>query len=263
MRIPRVIVPGAAPGTSPELSSASFRHLVRVLRRNPGDPLVVLDGQGGVFQAAVESVDAGRETLRVRVGDPLAVSPRAGASLSVAVAIPRGDGLEVALRWGSEMGLERLIPLLTARGVVRAPRGEKAGRWNKLERWRRIAREAAEQCRRAAPLVVDPPAGFADIIGRAADFPSRWIAVPGGADLPRSGLLEDLLVPASQVLVMVGPEGGFDSGELESAAAAGFEAVGFPTHVLRTATAVAYLGVLASLGDFRAVESQKSKVTYF
>lgn len=249
MRIPRVIVPGAAPRTSLELSSASFRHLVRVLRRNPGDALVVLDGKGGVFQAEVETVHPEREVLRVRVGEPLAAPPRAGTALSIGVGIPRGEGLEVALRWGSELGIERLIPLVTARGTVRAPEGEAAERWNKLERWRRIAREAAEQCRRASPLSVDRPTALADLLDRAAEFPSRWIAVPGGADLARSGLLEDLH-SAGSLLVLVGPEGGFDPAELEAASAAGFEAVGFPTPVLRTATAVAYLGVLASIGGW-------------
>ncbi len=250
MRIPRVIVPGAAPRTSFELSSASFRHLVRVLRRNPGDALVVLDGKGGVFQAEVETVEPEREVLRVRVGEPLAAPPPAGAALSIGVGIPRGEGLEVALRWGSELGLERLIPLVTARGTVRAPEGEAAERWSKLERWRRIAREAAEQCRRASPLSVDRPTAFADLLVRAAEFPSRWIAVPGGADLARSGLLEDLHHSDNRLLVLVGPEGGFDPAELEAASAAGFEAVGFPTPVLRTATAVAYLGVLASIGGW-------------
>jgi 16S rRNA (uracil1498-N3)-methyltransferase len=255
VRVPRLVVAGASAGRTLEVGGAGFHHLARVLRRSPGDRLLVLDGQGAVFEGRLESVDAERGVLQVRLGD--ALPPAAGriSPLAVGLGVVRGDGFERAVRWGSEMGLRRLIPLATRRGVVKLEPGEQASK--KAARWRRIALEAAEQCGRPSPLIVDDPASLSELVKRTGEAGSGWIAVPGGLDLDSSGLLEALGGPATaegkagsgeeEVLVLVGPEGGWDPLEIEAALAAGFQAVGFPTPVLRTPTAVAYLAALGSL----------------
>jgi 16S rRNA (uracil1498-N3)-methyltransferase len=255
VRVPRAFIAGARPGTAADVGGETFHHVVRVLRRAEGDPLVVFDGAGGVFRAAIVRVDLEGESMRVAIDEPIA-DPLPGITpLAVGLGLPKGDGFETALRWGSEMGLARIIPVLSSRSAVKLAPGEEGSR-GKLERWRRIARESAEQCRRPMPVQVDPPARLADLLGSAGDFLSRWIAVPGGPDIAGCGLLEDLGAQADParasgggalVLVLVGPEGGFDPDEIARAAGAGFRPVGFPTPVLKAPTAVAYLSALAAL----------------
>jgi 16S rRNA (uracil1498-N3)-methyltransferase len=245
MRKPLVFHEGARPGIQVELGSASYHHLARVLKRRQGDQLVVLDGQGGAFAGVVVDVDPRLESIRVQVGDPAFEAAGRISPLVLGLGIPRRDGLETALRWGSEMGLQGLIPLITERSVVRIPPGEpRSGR--KLLRWRKIAREAAEQCRRQAPLDVGEPVQLEDLLAREGEFPSRWIAIPGGDRLVESGL-PGALSGEDRVLVLVGPEGGFSPAEIDRTLEAGFQPVGFPTPVLRTPTAVAYLAALAGL----------------
>ena len=154
----------------------------------------------------------------------------------------------MAIRWASEMGLARIVPILTRRCTVRIPLGEGAA--GKLERWRRIARESAEQCRRSVPLAVDAPCDFNALLARSALFEARWIAVPGGLDFEASGLLEALGSRGGELLVVVGPEGGFDPEEIAAAQGSGLRPLGFPTPVLRTPTAVAYLAALASMAPW-------------
>jgi 16S rRNA (uracil1498-N3)-methyltransferase len=256
VKIHRALVAGAKAGSTAEIRGGSFRHLVRVLRHGPGDPLVVFDGEGGTFEATIESIDPIAETLRVRIGALVASPPVSVTPLAVGVGIPRGDALELAVRWGSEMGLARLIPLVASRCTAKPPTGD-ARQWGKLERLRKIAREAAEQCGRAVPLAIDDPVALSRLLEGCGGYPSRWIAVPGGVPLLDSGLLDALREapagadPAPRILVLVGPEGGFGADEVTRAEDAGFRAVGFPTPVLRTPTAVAYLSALASLAGLR------------
>jgi 16S rRNA (uracil1498-N3)-methyltransferase len=266
MRIPRAFLDGAAPGKTLDLGPEAYHHLARVLRRSTGDDLVVFDGRGGSFRAVVSSHDPTVHRMQVTVGEPVETAEWGGGRLALAVGIPRGDGFEVALRWASEMGLARLVPLLTARGVVKLAEGEKGG-GAKLERWRRISRESAEQCGRPVPLAVDAPITLEKLLLTAGERSARWIAVPGGPPLAESGFLDCLGEPgrasgpslstvdcqlstSSEVLVLIGPEGGFSPDEAARAASRGFRPVGFPTPVLRTPTAVAYLAALASIADW-------------
>ncbi len=256
MRVPRVVIPGAKPQVVLDAGTGAFHHVVRVLRRGPGDPLVVLDGLGQAFRGEVESVDPGAKRLLVRVGEPVEpVEAATRPSVTVGLGILRGDGFETALRWGSEMGIGAVIPLLTERTMVKVPAGGSGEAAKKLDRWRRIASESAEQCQRPLPLRVEAPVAFAGLLLRPQLPEGRWIAVPGGADLAASGLPEGLrgspeTPGAEEVLILVGPEGGFSPAEVERAAVAGFRTAGFPVPILRAPTAVAYLGALVSVVDW-------------
>lgn len=249
MRVPRAFLEGASPGKTLDLAPEAYHHISRVLRRSVGDPLVVFDGRGGAFRAVISAHDPAGHRMQVTVEEPVEAVAAGAARLALAVGIPRGDGFEVALRWASEMGLARLIPLLTARGVVKLPGGDQGGA--KLERWRRISRESAEQCGRPVPLAVDAPITFEKLLAKAEDYPARWIAIPAGAPLVESGLLDSLSEGGEgEVLVLIGPEGGLSPDEAARAASRGFKPVGFPTPVLRTPTAVAYLASLAGVVDW-------------
>jgi 16S rRNA (uracil1498-N3)-methyltransferase len=223
-----------------------FRHLATVLRRGAGDAVVVLDGRGGVFDARIETIDAALGRLELRVGAASAAAEPPAMPLCAAVAIPRGDGLELAVRLASETGLAAIQPLWTARTVART-----AADSQKLARWRRVAFESAEQCRRSRPLELSDPMGWKDFLAgiRAG---SAWIALPGGPWPDEAGLLEALWrggrapEPSIAATVAIGPEGGFSDEELALAREAGLQPLGLPAPILRTPTAVIYLGALAA-----------------
>ena len=241
MRTPRVLVARAAPGELIDLPPEEAHHLARVLRRRAGDPVVLIAGEGDCFQGVVEAVEAatgrgpGGARVKVRVGGPVPPGPRT-LPWTVAVALVRSADMDLAVRLGSELGLEGLAPLLCERGQVR----ERSGR---PERWERIAREAAKQCGRAEPLRVGAPLPLGEAL--SLPFERRFIARPGGpaatpADLAPSGRP----VPS---LFLVGPEGGFSEGEARAADEAGVRTIGFPTPVLRTPTCVLLIAALGAL----------------
>ena len=185
-----------------------------MLRLRPGDELIVSDGAGGWrrcrFGAELEPVGDVERTARPR------------PAVAVALAVVKGQRPEWAVQKLTEVGVDRIVPLLTHRSVVRWAVGEAGG---PVARLRRVAREAAMQSRRTWLPVVDAVAPFEAVAGEAG----AALASPGGR--PPS---------LDRPLVLVGPEGGWDEGEL----GAGLPLVGLGPTVLRTETAAVVAGTL-------------------
>jgi 16S rRNA (uracil1498-N3)-methyltransferase len=209
------------------LTGDEGRHAARVRRLAVGESLVVGDGRGGLASCVVAAVtDAGLElsvTSRRQVPAP---SPR----LVVVQALPKGDRAELAVETMTELGVDAIVPWAAARSVTQwhGPRGDRA-----LEKWRRTAREAAKQSRRAwVPEVRDPstPITPTFVLHESASVPLASVALP----------------PADEIAVVVGPEGGITEAELSAFSAAGAVAVRLGEPVLRTSTAgAAALAVLS------------------
>ncbi|MDX6410113.1 MAG: rRNA (uracil1498-N3)-methyltransferase [Gaiellaceae bacterium] len=186
-----------------------------MLRLRPGDTVTVSDGAGGRLECRFGPA-------LVPVGDVERVA-RPEPQVTVAFAVVKGQRPEWAVQKLTEIGVDRIVPLLAARSVVRWPAGE-AG--TQVARLRRVAREAAMQSRRVWLPAVDAVTPFAALAAERG----AAVAHPGGGP------------PAlARPVVLVGPEGGWDSAEL---VAAGPALVGLGPSVLRTETAAVVAGTL-------------------
>jgi 16S rRNA (uracil1498-N3)-methyltransferase len=224
----------------PVLSDADAHHLARVLRLRDGEVVIASDGRGRWAQTRWR----GGGTL-----EPLAEAgavpfePRAEPALTVAFAPVKGERPEWVVEKLTELGIDRIVPLLSERGVVRwtGERGKAT-----VERLRRVAREAAAQSRRVwLPEVCDTM--------RFADLPT--LGEPGEVVLAQ---LSGDRPHVSQRVVAVGPEGGWSTEELSS----GLPTVGFGLSVLRAETAaVTAAALLASLrtGTVAAVAASRGR----
>jgi len=205
------------------------RHLARVLRLGEGDTVHAVDERGDALLVRLTRIAArgaeGEILSRVaRVTEsPLAVT--------LVQAIPKGDGLEDIIRMATELGVCRVVPLVTERTIPRVD----PPRWtDRLARCRRVAREAAKQSGRAAVPEVEPPRGL-----------DEWLAEsrPPGLLLccwedERRSLSAAL--PAADVdraSVVVGPEGGLSEREVAALRAAGAVVAGLGPRILRVETA--------------------------
>src|SRR5262249_32064667 len=150
---------------------------------------------------------------------------------TLAQAIPKGDKMETVIRMTTELGVSRVVPLITARTVVRL----EPARWPaRVTRWQRVAKEAAQQCGRAAVPEVMPPRDLA-AWRRAAGAGGLLICFWEGE---RGGL--GTLLPAApgpRVTVVVGPEGGLTAAEVGELSATGALVAGLGPRLLRTETA--------------------------
>lgn len=224
------------------------RHLARVLRLGPGDSVEVVDGRGSVLRVRLETIE-GRSAAGTILARSSSVS-ESPLAVTLAQGIPKGDKMEGIVRAVTELGVVRVIPVVTERTIVRL----EPGRWReRARRWQRVAREAAKQCGRAVIPAVDPPCSIEELGGSPAAAGLRlclWESEPRGL----GEILEALRQPVASALLLVGPEGGLARREVEALEAQGFERAGLGARILRTETAgpVGVALLQARFGDLGA-----------
>jgi 16S rRNA (uracil1498-N3)-methyltransferase len=212
----------------PVLAEEDEHHLARVLRLRAGEEVVVSDGVGG-WARAVWRGGAELEPLRGADGvggdGSVQFEDRMRPELTVVFAPVKGERPEWVVQKLTELGIDRIVPLRSERSVVRWT-GER-GRAT-VARLRRVAREAAAQCRRVWLPEVAETVGFAEVAGLGAPGEVGLAQLSGGRPT------------LAQRVVAVGPEGGWSTGELAS----GLPTVGFGLSVLRAETAAVTAGAL-------------------
>ena len=226
-RVHHASVPG--PDSVLALDADEAHHVIHVLRLGPGDPLSVFDGRGREWDATLTGVD--RSGVKVRIGrersDP--VDPALGVTLYQGLCRP--DRMEWAIQKATEVGVRAIHPLVASRsdGPLPSP--------DRLERWRRVAREACKQSgRRCVPAVGEP-------VAAPQEVPQEVLAlmlVPGREERPIGSFLCG--PPPQAVWLLVGPEGGLHPGDVRALEAKGFRRAELGPRTLRTETA----GVIAS-----------------
>ncbi len=236
------VEPGVTADEQVTLEGSLAHQIARVLRLRPGEQITLLDGSGRECVVQLVEVTPRRVCGIVRQTRVSGGEPRLTLTLYQAL-VPR-DKLEVAIQKGTEAGVSTFVPVSCARSVV--PRGDVIDE-RRLERWRRIAREAAEQSRRGRIPHVGGPLPFADAL---SDAVSRGpVIVAWEAERRRSirAALTHVLHhgPASGLSVFVGPEGGFSEAEMDQASARGALSASLGPRILRTETVGPIVAALA------------------
>ncbi len=246
MRLTRVYIDSALTSdTIVELPRETASHIAKVLRARGGDPLVLFSGDGREYAGTVESVRGSRVTAAVGAG--LDVDRESPFAITLVQCVPRGDRMDFIIQKATELGVARILPVLSQRSVVRLDESQKL---SKIAHWRAVAVSACEQCGRNRLPIIEMPAMLIDHLAIPLAATARLVLVPdleSGATLPS---------PGGAVEIAVGPEGGFGDDELEAFRIAGFARVRLGPRILRTETAaVAALTWLQTrFGDMR--ESQ-------
>ncbi|MEA5504130.1 16S rRNA (uracil(1498)-N(3))-methyltransferase [Halotia wernerae UHCC 0503] len=201
------------------LTNEQQHYLVRVLRLRVGDRFIAMDGLGKWWLAQLE-------TDQAQVLEPLLVETELPISITLMVALPKGNGFDEVVRCCTELGVACIAPVLSDRTLLHpSPQ--------KLERWRRIAAEAAEQSERAfVPTVLEPVTFSSALINSVATH--SYICEVRG-DYPH--LNNVIKCDTSEIVIATGPEGGWTQREIESAIAAGFQPVSLGRRILRAVTA--------------------------
>ena len=217
----RLFVPRASrDGARVRIAGSELRHL-RTLRLGRGDRLVVFDEAGDEHDVRLEQVGG-------RAADAVVVATRRPArecalDLTLAPALLKGAKMDLVIEKATELGVRRIVPIVSRHAVGEAVR---------LERWRRIAVAAAEQSGRTRVPDVEPGVSFDELVRHP------W---PGVRVLGWEGegqrALADLPAHADAAIVATGPEGGFADAEVETARAHGFVTVTLGPRILRAETA--------------------------
>ncbi len=203
------------------------------MRLRTGDECVVFDGRG---QAAKVQVLSGHgSSMCVQVKELLPPMPPV-AGITLALAVPKGNNMELIVQKSVELGVSRIIPLITERTIVRLSGKEAAA---KAEKWRRTVLEACKQCGVNTLPVVEEPQPYKLFLQRD-DLPALKVQcaiVPHARPLRR--VLEDGRSEGQrECVLLIGPEGDFSPAEYAAAESVGYTPTGLGPIILRVETAV-------------------------
>ncbi len=204
------------------------RHLARVLRLRPGAVVRAVDGLG--HELTVRLTEIGSRAAEGDVIGRAAVESESPLHLTLVQGLPKGDKFEAIVRMATELGVSRVVPLVSERAVARHG-GPDAPR---LRRWHRVAREAAKQCGRATIPDVDSPLSLEAWLAEPR-APGLLLCLWEGEALPLAAALPP--TAPSRAVVVVGPEGGLAESEVEAIRAVGAVVAGLGARILRTETA--------------------------
>lgn len=241
-------------------------HMVNVMRFRPGAEVLCSDGKGQQFRCVIDEIN-GSKSVTLRIIESLNDDRETGVELWLAQALPKQDKMEWILQKGTEVGISRFIPFVTKRTIVQLDDKKEAKR---LERWRKIIKESAEQAHRGVLPELDSVHSWKTLnaLKEQADF--AFLAWEGEANrlignvwqqklaewgMGKEGQMSELpstpplpTTPSAGVgvphpsrkpivLIAIGPEGGFDAAEVEEAERFGWETVALGRRILRTETA--------------------------
>ncbi len=220
------------------LNLEETRHLRDVLRLKETAVVQVFDGAGREFLCEIQKIEK-KETLLKIIEETTPPAPESNLNLILAVALLKGEKFDLVVQKAVELGVTSLVPLNTKRAEVQLKDTNK-----RLERWRKIALEAAKQSGRAKLMTIEKPLEFKDFI-ETANGTRILFAERGGARF--SDIKETKKITAA-----VGAEGGWEALEIESAREKDFQIITFGGRILRAETAAVSIAAVLQhrFGDF-------------
>jgi 16S rRNA (uracil1498-N3)-methyltransferase len=204
------------------LDTQQQHYLLRVLRLNNGDRFVAMDGAGNSWLAEIVEQSA-------QIIESVEIDTELPISLSLLTALPKGNGYEQIIRCCTELGVSNFLPVMSDRTILKPSP-------NKVQRWRKIAVEAAEQSERQVVPTIFEPVKFSLAIQQTKSNQAKYICVARG-NIPTlwSSLQQNGTQP--EIIIATGCEGGWTETELEKAIALGFQPVSLGNRILRAITA--------------------------
>ena len=206
------------------ISGSDYKHAVKVLRLRVGDELTLFKESGIEYFGIITKI--GTKDIEVEVKEVKETQRESRLNITLLQGIPKGNKLDFIVEKATELGVRTLAPVITERSQLIDTR--------RLERWRKIAREASKQCGRTKPMEVLPITNFSGAIESEIDKDLKIIFWEGATrklkELTKNHSLKT-------VTLLVGPEGGFSKKEVEEACDMGFIPIGLGPRILRTETA--------------------------
>ncbi|MEO6991388.1 MAG: RsmE family RNA methyltransferase [Candidatus Baltobacteraceae bacterium] len=232
-----------AQGETVVLEGSDARKLSVVLRAEPGDAVEICDSAGQAFTGRIVEPGARVEVvLEAELSRPHKI---AEVEIILAQAIPKGAKMDFVVEKATELGVGRIVPLVTERTL-----GDE-GREGKVERWRRLARAAAQQSGRLRIPSIEAPVRWSAFVERADELGRVLVPWELAPRTPLRECLPPLLANARTLTVAIGPEGGLTHAEVDAARERGAVAISLGARILRTETAglVAVCAVRYAAGE--------------
>ena len=213
------------------------KHITRVLRLGVGDKVVLFDEAGWEYHAKIKE-ESSRE-LRVDIFKKFLPQRESTIEIILGQGLPKLPKMDIIVQKGTELGVSEILPFNSDRSIPKLIYDKS---FRKVERWRKIALEATKQCGRNSPPYIASPVDFSEILIKDLKDTLKLILWEEEGDMGLKEVL-DLNPGANKFFILVGPEGGFNSSEIQKAHEAGFNVVKMGIRILRSETAS--IGILS------------------
>ena len=221
-------------GKEAYIEGPDWNHAANVLRVRPGEQVLLSAGEDWDYLCTVREVDRTGQRVLLSVLEENRDIRELPVKISLYQGLPKSDKMELIIQKAVELGAARVIPVETARCVVKLDR-KKAE--SKRSRWQAISESAAKQSGRSVIPEIAMPMKYSAALKEAADSDVRLIPYENAEGMERTRKILESVQPGQKIAVFIGPEGGFEETEIRQAAEAGFEAVTLGKRILRTETA--------------------------
>lgn len=222
------------------ISGNDVNHIKNVLRMEKGEDISVSDGHGRDYFCVISQMDKDRIVLEIQNSWDSYVE--LGTKLYLFQGLPKSDKMDLIIQKAVELGVYEIVPVVTRRTIVKLDEKKEA---KKLARWQGISESAAKQAGRGRIPSVSPPVSFKDALEFAGTLDSVIIPYEKAEGMEASRAVVKGLKNKKSVGIFIGPEGGFDTEEVDAAMESGAVPVTLGRRILRTETAgLAVLSVL-------------------
>ena len=214
-----------------EIFSDEAKHILNVMRMEIGDTLTICDGQSNDYLCRI--CETGKNCLKAKIEETTKSESEPKTKITLYQGLPKSDKMELIIQKCVEIGVCRIVPVITERAVVKIEKGAKEDK--KTERWQKIAESAAKQSGRGIIPAVERPMKFKDAIEEAVKNGEAIIPYENEKDRGLKEFVKNS--KADNIGIFIGPEGGFDTKEIEFAVENGVMSVTLGKRILRTETA--------------------------
>jgi 16S rRNA (uracil1498-N3)-methyltransferase len=232
---------------SPEIQGQDVLHIRKVLRLTAGDRIILLDGQGYEYEAAIREIFDDR--IQVDILKKYQPDTESPIHIIVMQAFLKEKKMDMLVRSLTEIGISTWMPVFCDHSI---PRPDERRQSSRIERWKEIAREAIKQCRRSIPPEILSPSNFHQAVHSSMDADLKIIFWEN-AILPLTESIDINIKKPLKIIILLGPEGGFSQKEVDHAISCGFVSVSLGPRILRAETAAVAACVLIQhiYGDIR------------
>ncbi len=222
------------------IKGSDVNHIKNVLRMKKGEELLISNGADKDYYCKIDEIS--NDEIRAKIYDIDKVGNELDTEFYLFQCLPKGDKMELIIQKAVELGVREIIPVASKRAIVKLDE-KKAD--SKVKRWNLISESAAKQSGRIIIPKVKKPMTFGEAVKYTENMDMSIIPYENYKDMNETREIIDKMQPGMRIGIFIGPEGGFDEGEIEAAVKAGIERISLGRRILRTETAgMAILSVL-------------------
>ncbi len=215
------------------ITGGDVNHIKNVLRMSAGDQICVINGQNNK-EYYCEIIDIGADAVETKICEIREADQELPNQIVLFQGLPKSDKMELIIQKAVELGVYRIVPVSTDRTVVKLDAKKEA---NKRKRWMNISESAAKQSGRLCIPEVTSVVSFREALEMAKEMDVRLIPYELADGMEKTREIMSSIQPGQSIAVFIGPEGGFESSEIEKAVEMGISPITLGKRILRTETA--------------------------